>query len=42
MAKYEKPIVEIIEIETEDIITVSNSIIDIDGGGVDFIEEWMQ
>jgi len=41
MKKYEKPQIEEIEIETEDIITVSGGSIDIDDGSTDFIEEWL-
>ena len=40
MKKYEKPQIEEVTIETEDIITISNGT-DIDGGSTNFLEDWL-
>lgn len=44
MMKYEKPIVEIWEIQEEDIVTTSNTLIDGGTGGLEGSEweEWSQ
>lgn len=41
MKKYEKPEIEIIKFEVEDVITASKVTADIDGGSTNFIEEWL-
>ena len=41
MKKYEKPEIEIIKFEVEDVITASGMKADVDGGIVEFLSSWL-